>query len=297
MPNSKQRREAARRHLERQTARRSQREQRRRKATLAATVFGVLVLVVVVVTAVVMLTNDDKKIPAASANPSDSTTAGATPSASPSNDPYAIAGKTAPAKTGLKAKVTAGACKYDQNAADVSNPETINVGLPPDPAKTPATGTQNVTLATTRGEIDIQLNRADAPCAVQSWDYLIGKKFYDQTPCHRLVNSGIYVLQCGDPTGTGSGGTTYRYKEENLAKVSYGEGVVAMAKQTAAGTTGSQFFIIYKDSNTGLGKDYSVVGKVTKGLDIVQQVAAGGLAADGTAPKLAIGIKSMTFGT
>jgi peptidyl-prolyl cis-trans isomerase B (cyclophilin B) len=68
-----------------------------------------------------------------------------------------------------------------------------------------------------------------------------------------------------------------------------------MAKTSAPSTTGSQFFIIYKDSSAGLSKDYSVVGKVTKGLDIVKAVAAGGLAKDQTAPKLAIKITSMTI--
>jgi peptidyl-prolyl cis-trans isomerase B (cyclophilin B) len=260
VPNSKQRREAARRHLERQLARRDQKSARHRKMTVLVTVFGTLVTLVIAVVAVVLLTGEDKK----GEDKKTTATGGVRP------------------------------CGYNAAPAE-GNKNLKDVGMPPDPDNTPSTGTENVKLMTTRGEIDIQLDRASAPCAVQSWDYLISKKFYDKTPCHRLVNQGIYVLQCGDPSGTGSGGATYKYKEENVAKASYGEGVVAMAKSQEPGSTGTQFFIIYKDSSGGLSKDYSVVGKVTKGLEIVKRVAAGGLGADKTAPKLPIGITTATI--
>ncbi len=98
--------------------------------------------------------------------------------------------------------------------------------------------------------------------------------FYNGSSCHRLVTSGIFVLQCGDPSGTGSGGPTYTVKDESLAKANYTTGVVAMAN-SGANTNGSQFFIMYKDS-TSLPKNYTLVGTVTAGMDIVQQVAAGG---------------------
>jgi peptidyl-prolyl cis-trans isomerase B (cyclophilin B) len=267
VPTSKQRREAARRHLERQLQRRQQRDARRRQLSVIGTVIGTLVILGIVITTVVMLTNDNKKTTDAAASPSDSGTTSASPSSS----------------------AKPGECAY--NAEDASNPNQKDVGKPT--ANAPITGTENVKMVTSRGEIDIQLNRALAPCSVHSWDYLISKKFYDNTPCHRLVNSGIFVLQCGDPSGTGSGGATNKYAEENVAKANYAEGVVAMAKTSAPATTGTQFFIIWKDSTT-LPKEYSVVGKVTKGLDIVKQVAAGGLAADQTAPKLAIKITSIT---
>src|SRR6185437_8922952 len=88
----------------------------------------------------------------------------------------------------------------------------------------------------------VALDGKAAPCNVQSIKYLISKKFYDQTPCPRSVNSGIFVVQCGDPSGTTSGGPTY--------------------------TT--------KDSNGALGKNYTVIGHVTAGLSILQKVATGG---------------------
>ncbi|HEU5271997.1 MAG TPA: peptidylprolyl isomerase, partial [Jatrophihabitans sp.] len=106
-------------------------------------------------------------------------------------------------------------------------------------------------------------------------EYLINKKFYDNTGCPRSVNSGIFVVQCGDPTGTTAGGPTYTTKDENLAKANYTAGTLAMAN-AGANTNGSQFFFITKDSNGSLGKNYTVIGHVTGGLAILQKVAAGG---------------------
>jgi len=278
VPTNKQQREAAKRKLERQLVRRHQQDARRRQVTLISTIFGTIIVMAVVIVSIVMLTNDDKKTSASASNSATPTT-----SATPSETP------TQASTTSAAGEV---ACTYTSEDA-TANPNLKEVGKPP--AKASAKGSETVKMVTSRGEVDIQLNRASAPCSINSWDYLISKKFYDNTKCHRLVNQGIFVLQCGDPTATGSGGATYKYAEENLDKVAYGEGVVAMAKTQAPATTGSQFFIIWKDSNSGLSKDYSVVGKVIKGLDIVKAVAAGGLAADGTAPKLPISIKTMTI--
>ncbi len=142
------------------------------------------------------------------------------------------------------------------------------------------------------------LDGAAAPCNVQSIAYLATKGYYDNTPCHRLVTSGIYVLQCGDPTGTGSGGPGYTAKDENLTNADYSQvGTIAMAN-SGADTNGSQFFIICKDSSTGLQKTYTVIGKVTAGMDIVQKVAAAGEDdSNGTGdgkPKLAITFTKVT---
>jgi peptidyl-prolyl cis-trans isomerase B (cyclophilin B) len=147
------------------------------------------------------------------------------------------------------------------------------VGLPPDPKKTPKK-TYTVDFNTNQGQVSVQLNGAGAPCNVQSLVYLIGKKFYDNTACSRLVTSGIFVLQCGDPSATGAGGPTYQTKDENLAKANYTTGMIAMAN-SGKNTNGSQFFFITKDSTT-LPKNYTVIGKVTKGMDVIQKVAAKG---------------------
>ena len=292
MSTNKQRREAARRKLERQLVTRQERARRRRQTNVIASVVGTLVVIAVIITFIVF-TNNDKTKPAASASSSTAaTTATTATSTSAAPVKLGLPARTPPARAAAKPKKTSGPCGYNETAANVASKTDFQVGLPPDPKPTPAKGVVNVKVVTTRGEVDIALDRADAPCAVQSWVYLIQKKFYDASPCHRLVNSGIFVLQCGDPTGTGTGGPTYQYKEENLKNAQYTSGVVAMAKETAAGTTSGQFFIMYKNS-TSLPKQYSVVGKVTKGLSIVQAVGAGGLASDQTAPKIPIGIRSM----
>jgi len=160
-----------------------------------------------------------------------------------------------------------------------------------------------MTMDTSQGVIKIEVDTAHAPCAAESFTYLAGKKFFDNTTCHRMVTSGIYVLQCGDPSATGTGGPDYRYNEENLPtnkRPAYPEGVVAIAKTQDPGTSGSQFFIVYKDSE--LPADYTVLGHVTEGLDVIKKVAAGGVIPDPQAqspgdgkPKLQVKIKTLTM--
>jgi len=119
--------------------------------------------------------------------------------------------------------------------------------------------------------------------------------FFDQTLCHRLTTENIYVLQCGDPTATGLGGPNFTYRDENLptnAEANYPAGVVAMAN-SGQNTNGSQFFIVYAD--TSLPPSYTIWGKVTKGLEIVQMVAKSGVLdgkKDGS-PKQKIGIEKV----
>jgi len=106
-------------------------------------------------------------------------------------------------------------------------------------------------------------------------------KYFDGSLCHRLTTSGIFVLQCGDPTATGSGGPGFQYPDENLpanALNNYPAGTVAMAN-SGPGTNGSQFFLVYAD--TTLGPDYTIWGKITKGLDIVQAIAKAGVVGGG----------------
>ena len=133
---------------------------------------------------------------------------------------------------------------------------------------------------------------------MQSIKYLISKKYYDNTACPRSVNSGIFVVQCGDPSGTTGGGPTYTTKDENLTKVKYTEGTLAMAN-AGPNTNGSQFFFITKDSNGALGKNYSVIGHVTGGLDILKKVATGGddgsNQAGGGKPNVPLWFKTVTL--
>jgi peptidyl-prolyl cis-trans isomerase B (cyclophilin B) len=134
---------------------------------------------------------------------------------------------------------------------------------------------RTITLTTNCGEIQIEADGINAPLTVISMNYLANKGYFDNSPCHRVTNENIFVLQCGDPSGTGSGGPAYTAPDENLPKGTgniYPAGSVAMAN-SGANTNGSQFFIIYED-NSKLGPDYTLWGKVVKGLDIVKAVAA-----------------------
>jgi peptidyl-prolyl cis-trans isomerase B (cyclophilin B) len=138
------------------------------------------------------------------------------------------------------------------------------------------------TIHTNRGDVVFSALTTKAPYATYSFQYLAGKNYFNNTNCHRLTTSTIFVLQCGDPTGTGSGGPGYQFQDENLnyfgaagssGTVTYKAGTVAMAN-SGPGTNGSQFFLVYKDSP--LGPNYTPFGTITKGLDILQSIAAQG---------------------
>jgi peptidyl-prolyl cis-trans isomerase B (cyclophilin B) len=155
------------------------------------------------------------------------------------------------------------------------------------------------TINTTCGKVTIELDGKKAPQAVSAMLLLAKSGYFDGSPCHRLVTSGIYVLQCGDPTGSGSGGPGFSYGPvENAPKGDlYKAGTVAMARQGGNGKSmGSQFFLVYKDSTipSDAAGGYTVLGDITKGLDVVKKVADGGVsggAGDG-APTRAVSIAS-----
>ena len=104
-------------------------------------------------------------------------------------------------------------CSYAPD--DSGNPNLTDVGTPPDADSTPATGTTTLLMTTGQGELTLTLDREKAPCAAASFTYLAEQGFFDGSPCHRMVNGESFgVLQCGDPSGTGQGGPTYKYAEE-----------------------------------------------------------------------------------
>ncbi|WP_409330637.1 peptidylprolyl isomerase [Trujillonella humicola] len=150
----------------------------------------------------------------------------------------------------------------------------VDVGTPP--AEVAAEGTTTVAMTLGQGELTITLDSAGAPCAAASMGYLADTGFFDGSPCHRLVDQPAFgVLQCGDPTGTGTGGPGYRFAEEVTADTQYPAGSVAMANSGRPGSTGSQFFICYVD--TRLPPAYTVVGTLDDaGLAVVQEIAAAG---------------------
>ncbi|MEU9195969.1 peptidylprolyl isomerase [Streptomyces hundungensis] len=176
----------------------------------------------------------------------------------------------------------------------------------PDPSSEPkmtvdAKAKYAMALKTNAGDIKITMDAAKTPHTVNSFKYLADKKYFDNTKCHRLTTQNIYVLQCGDPKGTGSGGPGYTIPDEDLTSlgkagadstVTYRAGTVAMANTGQPHTGGSQFFLVYKD--TKLPPSYTPFGTMDAvGLKAVQDVAKEGVeggATDG-APKKAVTIQ------
>ncbi|MFI0406424.1 peptidylprolyl isomerase [Actinomadura sp. 3N508] len=147
-----------------------------------------------------------------------------------------------------------------------------DVGKPP--SQVPATQPQRATIKTTLGTLEVQLDPAKAPCTVNSIAHLASKKYYDNTKCHRLTTGPLKVLQCGDPSGLGTGGPSYQFGNEIAPGTRYTRGTVAMAN-AGPNTNGSQFFIVYGDAT--LLPDYTVFGRVTSGLEVVDKVAKAGV--------------------
>ena len=148
-------------------------------------------------------------------------------------------------------------------------------------------------LQTNCGTIVIETFAKAAPVTITVMSQLAKGGYFDKTLCHRLTTEGIFVLQCGDPTATGSGGPTFRYRDENLPLAyenNYPEGSVAMAN-SGPNTNGSQFFLVFKD--TTLGPNYTLWGKIVSGLEIVKYIAQGGVKDGGVdgAPLRTIGIE------
>ncbi|WP_030901385.1 peptidylprolyl isomerase [Streptomyces sp. NRRL S-474] len=247
------RRQLAREKYLRQQQRRTQ---TRRKARIRNSVIASVLGVVVVLSVTVFLTKpfeDDGKKENAGAE--------VTPSASPSKAPDPCE------------KPAAGKVKSDSWKKE--------------PAMTiDKSAKYTMKMDTTCGEIDIALKASAAPHTVNSFNFLAGKGYFDHSKCHRLTNQGIYVLQCGDPQGTGMGGPGYTIPDENLKDKSlkggvYPAGTVAMANQYNAQTKqgrnsgGSQFFLVYQDSQ--LPPDYTPFGTVSEaGMKVLQKIAKAG---------------------
>ena len=261
MASRKREKELARAKYERQQARRSARRGSQRRLQIG---IGVAVAVVIVAAIVgVSLANRDTGLeatPDQSASPSSS--ASSTPNSTPSSTPSASPSSTASSTS------APGVC------ASPGTPRADDKTYPPAPA-VPAALPTTMTLHTNCGDVVIALD-PKAPKTVASEAFLAEQGFYTNTSCHRLTTNIIYVLQCGDPKGNGSGGPGYKVPDENLptgANNNYPAGTVAMAN-AGPGTSGSQFFLVYRD--TTLSPDYTIWGHVTSGLDILQKVAAAG---------------------
>lgn len=194
-----------------------------------------------------------------------------------------------------------GVAKASSSPSPTSTPSSSADGVPP---KTLAEDRAWTGTMTINGiPLGVTLDGAAAPQAVSSTISLVDKKFYDGLTCHRLTTSGIFVLQCGDPEGNGSGGPGYEYGPvENAPSDNvYKAGTIAMARQGGNGDSqGSQFFIVYEDSPipADAAGGYTVLGSVTSGLDELKaQVADKGVEGGKTdgAPAVKTTIDSFTL--
>ena len=280
--NKDRQRKLARERYERQQQRRIERARRLRQRTaIGGSVFAVIA--VAVGAYFLAAGSPGGKAAPASSPPTSPATPSATPTVSiPPATPLATVPKGPPPVP------PATHCTYTPSGSAARK-----VGFPP--AKPDSTANYQATIVTNQGNIVIDLLNSRAPCTVNSFVYLARKGFYNNTPCPRLVTSGIYVLQCGDPTGTGSGGPGYKFANENTKGATYDAGILAMANSGGTDSNGSQFFINY--AHSVLAPSYTPFGVVVNGLDIVRNVAEAGGAqtnpAGGGAPNKRVTIESV----
>jgi peptidyl-prolyl cis-trans isomerase B (cyclophilin B) len=281
VPTNEQRRATAKRKLERQLERRHRQAKRRRIMVIAG---GSILAVAVVAVAVIAFINsrhDHKSATAATSTPSSS----AAPTTEAPPQPGAV-----PPLPPFKPSANLGAnCQYpatpqEPAAKPVKPPRTGKI--PTDPAQVSAS------MVTNQGHIGLMLANNESPCTVNSFASLIGQKYFNNTKCHRLTTAPtLGVLQCGDPKGDGTGGPGYQFANEyptdqyppNDPKaqepVLYPRGTLAMAN-AGPGTNGSQFFLVYKDSQ--LPPQYTVFGTIqADGLATLDKIAKAGVAGGG----------------
>lgn len=182
-------------------------------------------------------------------------------------------------------------CEYPEDgqepAREVEAPAT----------EAPAEGTVTATMTTNFGDIGLTLDAATTPCTVNSFVSLAEQGFYDDTPCPRIGDQeGFGILQCGDPTGTGSGGAGYSFADELSGDETYPAGTLAMAN-AGPDTNGSQFFLVFRDSQ--FPPSYTVFGTIDEaGLETIDAIAAEGNdnsnPAGGGAPNKDVTIEKVT---
>ncbi|QDO88659.1 peptidylprolyl isomerase [Ornithinimicrobium ciconiae] len=162
-------------------------------------------------------------------------------------------------------------------------PAVPSAGMTTEPLEPPPTegvaGTWTGVIETNCGPIEVELYADKAPVTVASFEHLATAGYWQDSPCHRLTTQGIFVLQCGDPTGTGRGAPGYGFGIENAPEDGkYPPGTLAMARAQDPNSNGGQFFIVYRDTELPVeGGGYSIFGRVTGGMDIVDRVAEQGV--------------------
>ena len=235
----RQRRAARERHRRQQEQRRARQQRNRKVALTGLSIVAACGLIVGLLLAF-LPGGSGKPSASASKTPSASASASATPSASTVAEP-------------------AHHCTYASATTNVAKKESL-------PPTTPNyTASYTATIKTNLGNITFNLLNSKATCTVNSFVHLAQAGYFNNTQCHRMLTSGIYVLQCGDAYATastkltcsssskvGTGGPGYQFTSENLTGAKYPAGSVAMANDGTATSNGSQFFIVFQDSTSGL---------------------------------------------
>ena len=221
-PNKKQNQNIARAKLRQQQEReRASKAAAQKRAKITAGVVAALLIVGAAFGATQLIGGNDDKVTASDEpNPDDE-----------------VRDTTSPAPPG-KANCVYAPAEEDTGGKHVATPPLVAEAEKP----------YTVKLTMNKGPVELKLDSKDAPCAVNSFVSLVRQKFLDGTTCHRaLIDDGYGILQCGDPTGSGSGGAGYSFRDENLEGATYKKGTLAMANH-GANTNGSQFFLVFRDS-------------------------------------------------
>ncbi|MEV0087903.1 peptidylprolyl isomerase [Saccharopolyspora sp. NPDC050642] len=251
MPSNEQRRQAAKRKLERQLQRRAEQAKRRRMITIGATI----VVVIAVVVGVFYFTRSG-----------DDTAQQQPEQAQPE---VQIPTELAPPPARPTPLADPVSCQYRPDSKGPSKPVQ-----PPANGEVSSKGTVQATINTSQGAIPLTLDRALAPCTVNSFVSLSKQGYYNGTACHRIGTEGLQMLQCGDPTGKGSGGPGYSFDDETFPELQYGRGYLAMAN-AGPNTNGSQFFMVFGEAP--LSPDYTVFGTISEdGLKVIDGIARAG---------------------
>jgi peptidyl-prolyl cis-trans isomerase B (cyclophilin B) len=179
-------------------------------------------------------------------------------------------------KAAKEGKETAKGGKSANGCTEVEQPKPREESLPKPKMTTKKGEKVTAVVETNCGTFDIALATTEAPTIANSFAYLAEEGFYDELTFHRIVPE--FVIQGGDPTGTGEGGPGYEVVEAPPKNLKYTLGTVAMAKTSTApsGASGSQFYVVSGPQGETLPPEYALVGKVTKGLNVVETIGEQG---------------------